>query len=101
VADSAVLRVRLTPRGGRDQVIRYESGVLHARVAAPPVDGAANKALVAMIADLLGIAKSAITFQAGETGRDKALRVAGIDAPTLESRIAAAVERSRSRGARS
>ncbi len=81
--DFALLTVRLTPRGGRNAVNRYENGVLHARVAAPPVDGAANKALIALIAETLHVPKSRVHIQSGETGRDKVLRIEGLDSEAL------------------
>jgi uncharacterized protein (TIGR00251 family) len=88
----AVLRVRLTPKGGRTEVIRRDkAGVVYVRVAAPPVDGAANRALIALLSDALHVPKSRIAFQAGETRREKTLRIAGLDAPTLEIRLAEAI----------
>lgn len=87
----AVLRVRLTPKGGRNEVIRREAGVLHVRVAAPPIDGAANRALVELLSSLLHVPKSRITFQSGETSREKTLRISGLDAATLETRLTEAV----------
>jgi uncharacterized protein (TIGR00251 family) len=82
-----LLKVRLTPRGGRDAVARYEDGVLHARVAAPPIDGAANRALIDLIAATLKLPKSRVQIQSGETGRDKTLRIEGFDAETLRMRL--------------
>jgi uncharacterized protein len=82
-----LLRVRLTPRGGRDALTKWEAGVLHARVAAPPVDGAANKSLLALLSDTLDVPKSRLSFHSGETSREKVIRVAGVDAETLEERI--------------
>jgi len=87
----AVLRVRLTPKGGRNEVIRREADVLHVRVAAPPVDGAANKALIELLSSVLKVPKSRIGFQAGETSREKTLRISGLDAETLETRLIEAV----------
>jgi uncharacterized protein (TIGR00251 family) len=87
----AVLRVRLTPKGGRNEVIRQEAGVLHVRVAAPPVDGAANKALIELLSSVLHVPKSRIAFQAGETSREKTLRISGLDAATLQTRLIEAV----------
>lgn len=83
----ALLRVRLTPKGGRNEVIRREAGVLYARVAAPPVDGAANKALIELLSSVLHVPKSRISFQAGETSREKTLRISGLDPATLETRL--------------
>ena len=84
-----LLRVRLTPRGGRDALGRYEHGVLHARVAAPPVDGAANRALLALLAHALDLPKSRLQFQSGETGRDKVIRIHGVAPAEVESRLQA------------
>ncbi len=84
----ALLRVRLTPKGGRDALIKWEAGVLYARVAAAPVQGAANQSLIALLSDTLGVPKSRLTFQSGETSREKVLRIEGWDAATLEARLA-------------
>ncbi len=70
--DRLRLRVRLIPRGGRDRIDGFAPGadgerVLKVRVTAPPVDGAANAALVRLLAKALGVAKSAVTIIAGET----------------------------------
>lgn len=93
MAESALLRVRLTPKGGRDALIRREGEVLYARVAAPPVAGAANRALIALLADTLDVAKSRITLQSGQTSREKVLRVEGMDAEALAARLEAALLR--------
>ena len=93
MAESALLRVRLTPKGGRNALVRREGDVLYARVAAPPVDGAANRALIALLAETLDIARSRITFQSGQTSRDKVLRVEGLDADTLSARLEAVLPR--------
>ncbi len=84
-----MLRVRLTPKGGRNEIIRREGGVLYVRVAAPPVDGAANRALIELLSETLKVPKSQVAFQAGETSREKTLRIAGLDSAALEARLAA------------
>lgn len=90
-ADGVTLAVRLTPKGGRDAVEgigRDGAGRTHlrARVAAPPVDGAANAALVKLIAKALGLPKSTISITAGDAARVKTLRIAG-DATEIEARL--------------
>jgi len=89
---ATVLRVRLTPRGGRDRIDGWSDDdrgrVLRVRVSAPPVDGKANAALVKLVAKSLGVAKSAVTITAGETARIKTLAIDG-DAGALRARIAA------------
>lgn len=81
------LSVRLTPRGGRDAVDGVTAdGVLRIRVAAPPVDGAANEALTRFVADQLGVAASSVRIEAGATSRVKRLVVDGVDAPLISAR---------------
>jgi uncharacterized protein len=70
------LTVRLTPRGGADRVEGAgEGGVLHVRVAAPPVDGAANEALCRLLARELALPRGAVRVVAGATGRRKLVEV--------------------------
>ena len=76
-------RVRLTPRGGLDRVDGVVDGTLRARVAAPAVDGAANQALLRLIADGLDVPRRAVRLIAGATGRTKVVAVEGIDAAAL------------------
>ena len=78
-----VLAVRLTPRGGRDAVEGWAVDAdgrpyLKVRVASPPVDGAANAALLAFLAKTLRIPRSAIRIASGETARIKRLELAGV-----------------------
>lgn len=65
--------------------------MLKLSVAAPPVDGAANKALKAFVAKTFGVPKSAVSLVAGDTGRRKRVLVLGIDpedaAATLHARF--------------
>ena len=82
------LTARLTPRGGHDAlggVRRDGAGGTHllARVASPPVGGAANAALVKLVAKTLRIPKSAVTLVSGETARVKTLDITG-DPAALE-----------------
>ncbi len=91
MAEEALLRVRLTPRGGRAALMKREGDTLYARVAPPPVDGAANEALIALLSDALKISKSRIQFKSGETRRDKTLRIEGMSQTELERQIAIAL----------
>ena len=92
VEDGLELAVRLTPKGGRTQVDGIgedPSGksVLRVRVSAPPVDGAANKALLKYLAKATGTAKSRIRFISGETSRIKRLKLEG-DGAEIARRLA-------------
>jgi uncharacterized protein YggU (UPF0235/DUF167 family) len=76
---SVRIPVRLTPRGGADRIDGVRDGVLRVRVAAPPVDGAANEALVRLIAAELDVPRSAVRLITGATARTKVVEVAGAD----------------------
>ena len=77
---SATIEVRVIPRAKRPQVGGERDGRLLVRVAAPPVDGKANAAVVAALAKALGVPKRSIEIVGGATSRDKAVRVGGIAA---------------------
>ncbi|MGD0017849.1 MAG: DUF167 domain-containing protein [Candidatus Limnocylindrales bacterium] len=79
--------VRLTPRGGADRVDGVDDeGVLQARVATPPVGGAANTALIRLLADELGVSRSAVRLVAGATGRHKLVVVEGLSPEGIAAR---------------
>jgi hypothetical protein len=86
------ITVRLTPRAGADRIIGFATDargqrVLKVAVAAAPVDGAANEALIKLLAKRLDLPKSAITLVAGASARVKRLALAGDPA-----RLAAALK---------
>ncbi len=77
-----VLTVRLTPRADRDAVdgtgtLADGQAVVHARVRAVPEDGAANKALIALLAKIFRRPKSAVDVVSGASARIKQMRIAG------------------------
>jgi uncharacterized protein len=91
VAGSVRFLVRLTPRAARnsfDGFARESDGrpVLRFKVAAPPVKGAANAALVTYIADALGIRKSDVRIISGQTARLKVLELCG-DSDLIAARL--------------
>ncbi|WP_424812848.1 DUF167 domain-containing protein [Roseococcus sp. YIM B11640] len=88
VAGGVRLAVRLTPRAGREGLDGVGEGadgrpVLHIRLAAPPVDGAANAALIAFVAKGLGLRKSEVAIASGEKSRQKLLMLLGEPARLL------------------
>jgi uncharacterized protein len=78
--------VRLTPRGGADHVDGVVDGVLRVRVAAPPSEGAANQALLRLLADELGVPKRDVRLVAGAGGRSKLVVVDGVPAERVLER---------------
>jgi uncharacterized protein len=85
------INVRVIPRSSRNSIERTPGG-LRMRLTAPPVDGAANDALVSLLAERLGIAKRDISVVHGATSRQKIVEVNGITAAELEQRLAAGSE---------
>jgi hypothetical protein len=81
--EDARIAVRLQPRASRDELLGFRDGVLHARVSAPAVEGAANRALCRLIAASAGVAPSRVEILHGERGRSKLLRVAGLGTQEL------------------
>ena len=71
--------IRVIPRAGRTGVAGVRDGAILVRLAAAPVDGAANDELVALLARLLHLPKHAITIAAGERARLKRVRVSGME----------------------
>jgi uncharacterized protein len=77
------IRVRLRPRGSRDELAGLRDGVLQAKVTAAPVDGKANEALCRLVAKRVGVARSRVSVSRGEKSRDKVVRVEGMDSTAL------------------
>ena len=70
-------RVRVVPRASRSEIVGEHNGDLRVRIAAPPVDGAANEELVRLLARKLGVPRRAITITGGHNAKLKQLRVTG------------------------
>ncbi|HEX6270783.1 MAG TPA: DUF167 domain-containing protein [Anaerolineales bacterium] len=86
----SALAVRVTPRASRNEIVEMlDDGTIKVRLAAPPVDNEANRALIEFLADILGVPKSRLDIVAGETGRDKLIAVLDMDAETAHQRIVA------------
>lgn len=71
------LRVRVQPKASRNALQRRDDGSIQVALTAPPVDGAANKALCAFIAKLCGCSKSSVTVVRGEKSREKTVQIEG------------------------
>jgi hypothetical protein len=79
-AGGVELELLVVPRASRTRVVGEHDGRLKVQVAAPPVEGEANAALVDFLAGALGVRRADVTVAAGEGGRRKRVRVAGVDA---------------------
>lgn len=82
------LDLAIQPRASRSRVVGEHGDRLKVQIAAPPVDGEANAALVELLADVLGIPRRQVEITAGETGKRKTVRILGLDAETIEMALA-------------
>ncbi|HEX6309020.1 MAG TPA: DUF167 family protein [Longimicrobiales bacterium] len=81
---SVRVRVHAQPRASRTEVLGAHGDALRVRIAAPPVDGAANAELIRFIAKQLGIPRSAVRVASGDTGRAKVLEIDGMDVERVQ-----------------
>jgi len=87
----AAIAVRVMPRSKKSEVAGFmPDGRLKVRLTAPPVEGAANRALVELLARVLEVRAAAIEIVAGATGRDKIVSVLGLAPELVDSRLRAA-----------
>jgi uncharacterized protein (TIGR00251 family) len=84
----SLLRVHVRPGASRPGVAGLHAGALALRVAARPLEGAANREVLAMIARALDVAPSTVELVAGARGRDKRVRIRGLDPAAVERRLA-------------
>jgi uncharacterized protein (TIGR00251 family) len=84
--------VHAQPRASRSKLVGEHDGRLKVQLAAPPVDGEANAALVELFAELFGVPKRQVEVVSGQTGRRKVVRVAGVTVETAERAIAEALQ---------
>jgi uncharacterized protein len=83
----AVLEVLAQPRASRSRVAGEHDGRLKIQLAAPPVEGEANEALLAFLAAALGVRRADVALLAGESGRRKRVRITGITAATAAAAL--------------
>jgi uncharacterized protein len=84
---SDVLDIRVIPRARRTAVDGMRDGAVLIRLAAPPVGGAANDALVAFLADALDLPRRNITILAGERSRTKRVQILGLGVDSIRARL--------------
>ncbi len=85
--NGATFAVKVHPRAKKNAVAGEIGDALKLALTAPPVEGKANDACVAFLAEVLGVSRSSITIVAGETSRQKVIRVAGMTAAAIRERL--------------
>ena len=88
VPGGVTLAVRVTPRARKNEIVGVAGEAIKVKLAAPPVEGAANAALCAFLAEQLGVRKSAVTLVAGQASRQKVVRVEGVAADEVQAHLA-------------
>ncbi|MBD0370249.1 MAG: DUF167 domain-containing protein [Pyrinomonadaceae bacterium] len=83
--DAIIFAVRVVPRASRSQIVGAHDGALRVRVAAPPVEGAANEELARTLARALNVPRRAVEITGGRASKLKHVRVYGVDCSKLES----------------
>ncbi len=86
-ASGALIRIRVIPRAKRSAIGGTRQGALLVRLAAPPVDGAANAALITFLAAQLGVAARTLQIVSGEANREKRVAVEGLRAVDVRARL--------------
>jgi uncharacterized protein len=77
------ISIQVQPRASRTELAGLHGEALKIRLAAPPVDGAANEALIRFLAETLGVPRSAVEISSGLSGRRKSVVVSGVGLPDV------------------
>jgi uncharacterized protein (TIGR00251 family) len=84
---SLLLRLHVQPRAAHNQVAGLQGEALKLRLTSPPVDGKANKAVIAFLARLLHLPKSSLSLRSGLQSRTKTVRIENADEAQLRARL--------------
>jgi uncharacterized protein (TIGR00251 family) len=90
-ADGVTFQVRVQPRAKKNAIVGEIGEALKLALTAPPVEGRANQACIAFLAEVLNVARSSITIASGESSRNKVIRVAGLSAEQVGPILRAAL----------
>lgn len=91
------LRLRVVPGASRSQIVGRHGDAWKVRVAAPPERGAANEAVVRLLAEALSVPRGRISVVSGQVARDKIVELKGFEPAEIESRLASAGRKDSSR----
>lgn len=89
----ATFSVKVHPRAKKNAIAGEFGDALKLALTAPPVDGAANAACIKFLAEVLDVPRSSVTIAAGETSRQKLIRIQGLTATQVEQRLRAQTDR--------
>ena len=85
--EAVAFSVRVVPRASRNKIAGIKDGAVRIRLTAPPVEGAANEALIGFLSSVLRVPKQDIELVSGQTARNKVVSVSGLSAEEVEARL--------------
>jgi uncharacterized protein (TIGR00251 family) len=85
--DEVKISFRIQPGAPKNAVVGLTNGVWKVRIAAPPVEGKANRELIEFLSEVLDVPKSCIAIVKGETGRDKVVSITGLTLEEIDRRL--------------
>jgi uncharacterized protein (TIGR00251 family) len=91
----ATFQVKVQPRAKKNAIAGEIGDALKLALTAPPLEGRANEACIAFLAELLNLPRSSVTIAAGQSSRKKIIRVAGISAAEVQQRLTRAMSEGR------
>ncbi len=86
--NGATFQIRVHPRARKNAIVGEFGDALKVALTAPPIEGRANEAVLAFFAEFLNVPRSSVTIAAGQSSRNKVIRVAGVTAAQVEQRLA-------------
>ena len=86
-ASGATFEVKVHPRAKKNAVTGEVGDALKVALTAPPVEGRANEACIAFLAEVLNVPRSSVTIAAGQSSRNKVILVSGLSAMQVEARL--------------
>jgi hypothetical protein len=85
--DGVLINIKVVPSASKTEIAEFGIEAIRVRIAAPPVDGEANKELTRFLAKFLGVAKSSVQILKGESGKNKKVLVVGLGAVEAETKL--------------
>lgn len=83
----AEFSIKVHPRARKNEITGEVGDAIKVSLTAPPVDGKANEAVIRFFSELLDVSRASVTIAAGETSRQKLIRVASLSADEVRSRL--------------
>lgn len=87
MSEELTISIRVVPRASKSEIVGMIEGTLKVRIAAPPVDGAANSEIIKLFSKTFGIAKSDIAIISGETSLNKRIKFANLSQSKFDEKI--------------